>query len=102
MKKLAIAFVALNALDIALTLHFVGSGTSFELNPFMKMILSGSLIQVIAFKTVVPVLFMVMIALLPKLFKRYTHWNFRCLWVAQVVVIAELIICGFNATAILL
>lgn len=54
MKKLAGAFVALNALDIGLTLHFVGIGVSTEVNPMMVKVLTLPLPLIITYKVVVP------------------------------------------------
>ena len=56
MKKLVAAFVGLSTLDIILTLIFVGSGSSIELNPYMAKILTLPLPVILLYKVGLPVL----------------------------------------------
>jgi len=54
MKRLVALFVLLSALDIALTLKFVGEGTSTELNPIMVAVLAQPLPAVLLYKVGLP------------------------------------------------
>lgn len=97
MKKLALTFVLLNGIDIALTLYFVGSGVSYELNPLMAKVLAWPLPLILVFKILVPaglVLCMLQIS-------KYLHWdklNFRTVLIA--IVACELSICLFNLSGL--
>lgn len=54
MKRLVALFVSLSAVDIALTLHFVGNGTASEINPVMARVLELPLPAILAYKMLVP------------------------------------------------
>jgi len=57
MKKLVAAFVGLNILDIGLTLVLVGGGHATELNPFVAKMLTLPLPTILAYKTLLPLVF---------------------------------------------
>lgn len=95
--KLALAFILLNALDIALTLYFVGRGVSTELNPVMSRVLSYSLPAVLAYKVLVPALLVVIIIILSKQAMFRVKWNL----ILVMLVVGEAGICLFNTTALI-
>lgn len=96
--KLAIAFVLLNILDIGLTLYFVGHGISTELNPVMAHVLTYPLLAILAYKVIVPILFMSIIlwlSLQPT--SQRVNWNL----ILILLVVAESAICLFNLTGLM-
>jgi hypothetical protein len=105
MKKLTIAFIGLNALDIGLTLYFVGTGVSTELNPVMARVLALPLPAVISFKTILPAI------LVAGLLGINTHTELeklglfslavRARWVLLVMVAVEAGVCLFNMTGLI-
>lgn len=88
MIRLAIAFVALNSLDLVLTLLCVGNGHS-EFNPIIDAFLSQPLYLFILFKVGLSAVFAVALVL------------FRKKAVLQVVVYATLLICIWNAVILI-
>lgn len=62
--KLALAFVLLSAVDIALTIYLVGHGVSTEANPIIAWVLRCSLPVVLVYKILVPALLVVIILIL--------------------------------------
>ncbi len=96
--KLAIAFVLLNIIDIGLTLYFVRHGISTEINPIMAQILSYSLPIVLAYKVLLPALFMAAILTLSyQLVLRRINW----ILILILLVAGECLVCLFNLTGIL-
>jgi hypothetical protein len=64
--KLALAFIVLSAVDIALTISLVSQGLSTELNPIIRWMMGCSLPLVLVYKTAVPALLVVIILILSK------------------------------------
>lgn len=96
--KLAIAFILLNILDICLTLYFVGHGISTELNPVMARVLTYPIIVILAYKILLPTLFMVAILWLSSQpIAQRVNWNL----ILVLLVVAESGICLFNLTGLL-
>jgi hypothetical protein len=98
-KKLAIAFVGLNVLDIGLTLYFVGTGVSTELNPVMARVLALPLPAVIAYKTVLPA---ILVAGLLGISKHPAVRRFNVGRVLAIVVAVEAGVCLFNLTGLMM
>lgn len=88
MIRLAIAFVVLNSLDIAMTLLCVGNGQS-ELNPIMDFFLTQPLYLVILFKVGLSAVFAVALVLL------------RLKLVLRIVISATLLICMWNVVMLI-
>ncbi|MDD5512015.1 MAG: DUF5658 family protein [Dehalococcoidales bacterium] len=99
MKKLAILFVALNALDIGLTLHFVGNGTSTELNPIMVKILALPLPIILLYKIVLPAILVTALIGLNRFQIVRRKINMKLILV--LLVGGEIGICLFNLTGLI-
>lgn len=96
--KLAVAFILLNALDIALTLYFVGHGVSTELNPIMARVLKFSLPLVLTYKVLVPALLVTIILILSKqAILRRINWTL----ILTLLVAGEAGICLFNTAGLI-
>lgn len=100
MKKLAIAFIALNILDILLTLHFVSNGTSTELNPLMAVVIRNPGLAIL-YKVVVPIVIAGAVLVLnwhprAKPLKRYINWERVMTWLVAL----EAGICLFNLSGL--
>lgn len=90
--------MGLNALDIGLTLYFVGIGGSRELNPVMVQILSLPFPLIIAYKVLLPaVLVTVLIAI--SRFQVLRKLNVKL--ILSLLVGAEAGICLFNLTGLI-
>jgi uncharacterized membrane protein YGL010W len=98
-KKLAILFVALNALDIGLTLHFVGNGTSTELNPIMVKILALPLPMILLYKIVLPIILVAALIGLNRFQIVRRKINMKLILV--LLVGGEIGICLFNLTGLI-
>jgi hypothetical protein len=96
--KLAVAFVLLNALDIALTLQFIWHGTGRELNPVMASVLTLPVSIVVAYKVLVPAFFMVMLLILSRLpVLHWIKWNLILISLTAL----ETGICLFNTAGLI-
>lgn len=106
MRKLAIAFVGLNVLDIGLTLYFVGTGASYELNPVMARVLALPLPAVIAYKSILPAILvagLLGISRHPALEKvGFFSWALRSGPVVLALVAVEAGVCLFNLTGLIM
>lgn len=98
MKKLAVAFVGLNVMDIGLTLYFVGTGASTELNPVMARVLALPLPAVIAYKTILPA---ILVAGLLGISRHPVVRRFNVGRVLAIVVAVEAGVCLFNLAGLL-
>jgi uncharacterized membrane protein YGL010W len=98
-KKLAILFVALNALDIGLTLHFVGNGTSTELNPIMVKILALPLPMILLYKILLPIVLISALVALNRF--RIIRQKFNIGLILILLVSGETGVCLFNLTGLI-
>jgi hypothetical protein len=98
-KKLAVLFVALNALDIGLTLHFVGNGTSTELNPIMVKILTLPLPMILLYKILLPAILVTVLLALNRFPIVRRKINMRLILV--LLVGGEIGICLFNLSGLI-
>lgn len=99
MKKLAVLFVALNALDIGLTLYFVGNGTSTELNPVMVKILALPLPMILLYKILLPIVLVSALIVLNRF--RIIRQRFNMKLILVLLVGGEIGICLFNLTGLI-
>ncbi len=89
MVKLGVAFILMNALDIALTLYLVGQRGFVELNPVMRCVLTLSLPLALLYKVLVPALFVVILIILSRasiLSRVHWYWIFAALVVGEAAV----------------
>ena len=99
MKRLAVLFVALNALDIGLTLYFVGNGTSTELNPIMVKVLALPLPMVLLYKILLPVVLVSTLVAFNKF--RIIRQKFNVGLILVLLIGGEIGICLFNLTGLI-
>ena len=99
MKKLAVLFVALNVVDICLTLYFVGNGTSTELNPLIAKVLTLPLPLILAYKIIVPIILVTALIASGRLQLVKQRMNIKLVLVLLVVI--ETSICSFNSTGLI-
>jgi uncharacterized membrane protein YGL010W len=98
-KKLAVLFVALNVLDIGLTLYFVGNGTSTELNPVMVKILALPLPMILLYKILLPIVLVSVLIALSRF--RIIRQKFNIGLILVLLVGGEIGICLFNLTGLI-
>jgi len=97
MHYLAISFVVLNALDLYLTLTFVGSGMATELNPIMAKVLTWPWYSILLFKIVLPAVLAYAVILTAGRVSKCSAYS-----VLSLLVAAEFGICVFNLAGVLL
>jgi len=100
MKKLAVLFVVLNALDIGLTLYFVRNGVSTELNPIMVKVLALPLPLILTYKVLLPAVLVTALIAIGKFQVVRKKFNIKLVLVLLVGIEAG--ICLFNLTGLIL
>lgn len=98
MKRLTVALVALSALDIALTLAFVGAGISVEFNPILAGVLTWPLPAIILYKLTLPAFIGLVLIYIDK---SPASGAVHPRGVLKILVTVMAVICLFNLSALL-
>jgi hypothetical protein len=99
MKRLTAALVILSALDITLTLVFVGAGISIEFNPILAGVLTWPLPAIILYKLTLPAFIGLVLIYIDK---SPVAGAFHPRGVLKILVAVMAAICLFNLSALFL
>jgi hypothetical protein len=91
----ALTFLALNIIDLVLTLHILAAGIGTEGNPVMAWVFRGGLVHAFLYKLIFPLL-------LAALLVDFSGRHIRGMLILKVLVFAWVIICLFNLSVILI